>query len=123
MSFRPRMTFFRQPSILNPQPIFASVVKLQSSSASNGEFAGGSPAGCTNLRACYARCVEAALETATSLRSSSYCSASHISPPCSRGHEIMEGMHPQYDLFKQWTSVKRPVLETMLGSQFILYGV
>jgi hypothetical protein len=30
----------------------ASVVKLLSSSASNGEFAGGSPAGCTNLRAC-----------------------------------------------------------------------
>ena len=27
---------------------FASVVKLLSSSASNGEFAGGSPAGCTN---------------------------------------------------------------------------
>jgi ATP-dependent DNA ligase, homolog of eukaryotic ligase III len=39
-----------------------------------------------------------------------------------RGHEITEGMHPQYDLFKQWTSVKRPVLEGMLGSQFILYG-
>lgn len=39
-----------------------------------------------------------------------------------RGHEITEGMHPQYDLFKQWTSVKRPVLERMLGSRFILYG-
>ncbi len=39
-----------------------------------------------------------------------------------RGHEITEGMHPQYDLFKQWTSVKRPVLEGMLGNQFILYG-
>jgi hypothetical protein len=39
-----------------------------------------------------------------------------------RGHEITEGMHPQYDLFKQWTSVKRPVLEVMLGSQFLLYG-
>src|SRR5687767_338282 len=39
-----------------------------------------------------------------------------------RGHEITEGMHPQYDLFKQWTSVKRPVLEVMLGGQFILYG-
>ena len=39
-----------------------------------------------------------------------------------RGHEIAEGMHPQYDLFKQWTSVKRPVLESMLGSRFILYG-
>ena len=32
--------------------ICASVVKLLSSSASNGEFAGGSPAGCTNSRAC-----------------------------------------------------------------------
>jgi len=39
-----------------------------------------------------------------------------------RGHEITEGMHPQYDLFKQWTSVKRPVLAKKLGSQFILYG-
>jgi len=39
-----------------------------------------------------------------------------------RGHEITEGMHPQYDLFKQWTSVKRPVLEAMLCGQFILYG-
>jgi hypothetical protein len=39
-----------------------------------------------------------------------------------RGHEITEGMHPQYDLFKQWTSVKRPALEAMLGSRFILYG-
>lgn len=39
-----------------------------------------------------------------------------------RGHEITEGMHPQYDLFKQWTSVKRPVLEGMLANRFILYG-
>lgn len=39
-----------------------------------------------------------------------------------RGHEITEGMHPQYDPFKQWTSVKRPLLEAMLGSRFILYG-
>lgn len=39
-----------------------------------------------------------------------------------RGHEITEGMHPQYDLFKQWTAVKRPMLETMLESRFILYG-
>jgi hypothetical protein len=39
-----------------------------------------------------------------------------------RGHEITEGMHPQYDLFKQWISVKRPTLEAMLGSRFILYG-
>jgi len=39
-----------------------------------------------------------------------------------RGHEITEGMHPQYDLFKQWTSVKRPALEAVLDSRFILYG-
>ena len=39
-----------------------------------------------------------------------------------RGHEITEGMHPQYDLFKQWTSMKRPALENLLGRRFILYG-
>jgi hypothetical protein len=39
-----------------------------------------------------------------------------------RGHEITEGMHPQYDLFKQWTSVKRPTLEATLADRFILYG-
>ena len=39
-----------------------------------------------------------------------------------RGHEITEGMHPQYDLFKQWTSVKRPALEAMLEDRWILYG-
>jgi hypothetical protein len=39
-----------------------------------------------------------------------------------RGHEITTGMHPQYDLFKQWTMVKRPTLEAMLSDQFILYG-
>jgi hypothetical protein len=39
-----------------------------------------------------------------------------------RGHEITEGMHPQYDLFKQWTAVKRAVLETMLADRFILFG-
>lgn len=39
-----------------------------------------------------------------------------------RGHEITEGMHPQYDLFKQWAAVKRTVLETMLGDRHILFG-
>ena len=39
-----------------------------------------------------------------------------------RGHLITEGMHPQYDLFKQWTAVKRHVLETQLESRFILFG-
>jgi len=39
-----------------------------------------------------------------------------------RGHEITEGMHPQYDLFKQWTAVKRPVLEERLEDRYILFG-
>lgn len=39
-----------------------------------------------------------------------------------RGHLITEGMHPQYDLFKQWASVKRRVLENTLGSRFIVFG-
>ena len=39
-----------------------------------------------------------------------------------RGHEISEGMHAQYDLFKQWTMGKRPVLEAMLEDRFILFG-
>jgi hypothetical protein len=39
-----------------------------------------------------------------------------------RGHEITDGMHPQYDLFKQWTAGKRPKLESMLGDRLILYG-
>jgi hypothetical protein len=39
-----------------------------------------------------------------------------------RGHFITEGMHPQYDLFKQWAAVKRPVLEQRLEDRFILFG-
>ncbi len=39
-----------------------------------------------------------------------------------RGHVITEGMHPQYDLFKQWTAVKSSVLEEMLERRFILFG-
>ena len=39
-----------------------------------------------------------------------------------RGHLITEGMHPQYDLFKQWASVKRGVLEDLLATDFILFG-
>lgn len=39
-----------------------------------------------------------------------------------RGHLITEGMHPQYDLFKQWAAVKRPVLEAMLEDRLILFG-
>lgn len=39
-----------------------------------------------------------------------------------RGHLITEGMHPQYDLFKQWATVKRPVLENRLEDRFLLFG-
>jgi hypothetical protein len=39
-----------------------------------------------------------------------------------RGHEITPGMHPQYDLFKQWTMAKRQVLESMLEDRLILFG-
>jgi hypothetical protein len=39
-----------------------------------------------------------------------------------RGHEITSGMHAQYDLFKQWTMAKRPLLESMLESDLILFG-
>jgi hypothetical protein len=39
-----------------------------------------------------------------------------------RGHLITEGMHPQYDLFKQWAAVKRHVLEESLQNRFILFG-
>ncbi len=39
-----------------------------------------------------------------------------------RGHLITEGMHSQYDLFKQWALVKRHALEKQLQNRFILYG-
>ena len=39
-----------------------------------------------------------------------------------RGHLVTEGMHPQYDLLKQWVAVKRDVLETTLEDRFILFG-
>lgn len=39
-----------------------------------------------------------------------------------RGHLITEGMHPQYDLFKQWAAVKRFVLAERLEDRFILFG-
>ncbi len=39
-----------------------------------------------------------------------------------RGHEITEGMHPQYDLFKQWVAVKQAALEGMLADRYILFG-
>lgn len=39
-----------------------------------------------------------------------------------RGHLITEGMHPQYDLFKQWAAVKRHILEARLTDRYILFG-
>lgn len=39
-----------------------------------------------------------------------------------RGHLITEGMHPQYDLFKQWVMVKRHVLQERLAERYILFG-
>ena len=39
-----------------------------------------------------------------------------------RGHELAEGAHPQYDLFKQWAAVKRTALEAILGDRHILYA-
>lgn len=39
-----------------------------------------------------------------------------------RGHLITEGMHPQYDLFKQWATVKRATLEQKLTNRYLLFG-
>ncbi len=39
-----------------------------------------------------------------------------------RGHLITEGMHPQYDLFKQWAAGKRLTLENLLEDRYILFG-
>lgn len=39
-----------------------------------------------------------------------------------RGHLITEGMHPQYDLFKQWTASKRHVLEARLEDRCLMFG-
>ena len=39
-----------------------------------------------------------------------------------RGHEVTTGEHPQYDLFKQWATCKRPVLEEMLADRYIMFG-
>ena len=39
-----------------------------------------------------------------------------------RGHEITEGMHAQYDLFKQWTMTKRPIFESILRDRLIIFG-
>src|SRR5690606_41949674 len=39
-----------------------------------------------------------------------------------RGHLITEGMHQQYDLFKQWVVVKQGVLSQRLAERYILFG-
>jgi hypothetical protein len=39
-----------------------------------------------------------------------------------RGHEVTTGMHPQYDLFKQWTMSKRAVFESIVEDRLILFG-
>lgn len=50
-----------------------------------------------------------------------FTSAGQLVLQC-RGHLITEGMHPQYDLFKQWAAVQQAKLETGLSDQFILFG-
>jgi hypothetical protein len=50
-----------------------------------------------------------------------FTSAGELVLQC-RGHLITEGMHPQYDLFKQWAAVKRFVLEDHLKDRYILFG-
>lgn len=50
-----------------------------------------------------------------------FTSAGRLVMQC-RGHEITEGMHPQYDLFKQWVAVKRGTLEILLEDRHILFG-
>jgi RNA ligase len=50
-----------------------------------------------------------------------FTSAGRLVLQC-RGHEITPGMHPQYDLFKQWTMCKRPTLELMLEDRMLLFG-
>jgi len=39
-----------------------------------------------------------------------------------RGHLITEGMHPQYDLFKQWAATKTRMLHLRLQDRYILFG-
>jgi hypothetical protein len=50
-----------------------------------------------------------------------FTSAGEMKLQC-RGHLITEGMHPQYDLFKQWAAIKRFVLEERLRDRYILFG-
>jgi hypothetical protein len=50
-----------------------------------------------------------------------FTSANRMVLQC-RGHEITAGMHPQYDLFKQWSMGKRSDFEVMLEDRYILFG-
>lgn len=50
-----------------------------------------------------------------------FCDAGKMILQC-RGHKITSGMHPQYDLFKQWAMVQRGRLEHILENRYILFG-
>lgn len=50
-----------------------------------------------------------------------FCEKGEMVLQC-RGHIITEGMHPQYDLFKQWAAVKSNVLAERLEQRYILFG-
>jgi len=39
-----------------------------------------------------------------------------------RGHLITAGMHPQYDLFKQWATAKQHTFAALLERKYILFG-
>ena len=39
-----------------------------------------------------------------------------------RGHLVTEGMHPQYDLFKQWTATKQHAFADFLQRRYIMFG-
>jgi hypothetical protein len=39
-----------------------------------------------------------------------------------RGHLITEGMHPQFDLFKQWATAKQNAFAERLERKYILFG-
>jgi RNA ligase len=39
-----------------------------------------------------------------------------------RGHLITEGMHPQYDMFKQWACAKQEHFAKFLQSRYVLFG-
>jgi hypothetical protein len=40
----------------------------------------------------------------------------------SRGSEITEGGHPQFNVFKKWCAVKRSVFEERLANRYLMFG-